>query len=386
MRSSANTIIIEIYTAMPSKLFATFPVLNNTLRYNKIITALIIGGITISLCCCDTTQKQSGRDLDFTDSDFKQIDKPLSEATEIDFVSDSVLKPCNMTSLGNNILAIEDLSYEKMVWLADIANHKLKGYISKGNGPDELLDLTTMTYSDGILSLAGLNDSKVIEYAVDHDSMKIAPVARTILPYKAPMRSLRMNDSIIFSLAPGFSGDRFYLYNKIDSSYTADSEFPLSKSEIAVEPDNSFFQADIAIGLDGKLIVLANRSWNILEFYDVAADTWLTLYGPSESAAEIRKVNDGAVSLYSQSPRWHSWDQVVVGKKDVYVGYNGSCLADKEDEDTGVTRIYTFSHDGTPGRIYQFESPIVSFTIDEQARRIYVIHDLPEPTLVYYNL
>ncbi len=368
------------------KIFAPFSVLKNSLRYNRIITALIIGTLAVSLCCCDSTRPQGNGDLDFTDSDFKQIAKPLSEPTEIDFISDSVLKPCNITPLGDNILAIENLGHEKMVWLADIAKHKLKGYISMGNGPDELLDLTTMSYSDGILSVAGVNDSKVIEYAVDHDSLKITPLVRTILPYKAPLRSLRMNDSIIFSLAPGFSGDRFYLYNKIDSSYTADSEFPLTQSEITVEPDNSFFQADIAIDHDGKLIVLANRSWNILEFYDVAADTWLTLYGPSESAAEIRKVNDGAVSFYSQSPRWHSWDQVVVGKKDVYVGYDGSCLADKEDVDTGVTRIYTFGHDGTPGRIYQFESPVVSFAIDEQAQRIYVIHDLPEPTLVYYNL
>ncbi|MCM1111076.1 MAG: TolB-like 6-bladed beta-propeller domain-containing protein [Clostridium sp.] len=296
------------------------------------------------------------------------------------------MKPYKIAALGNDKLAIEDLGHNRMVWIVDIDAQQAKSFVPRGIGPDELLDLSTMSYANGILTVAGLNDSKIIDYSVDPDSISICQIAKTTLPYHSPLRSLRLNDSIVFSLSPAFTGDRYYFYNRKDSTYSATTDFPLDKEKIGANPDNAFFQAEIAVSENGSLVVVANRDWDILEFYDVDADKWKIIYGPEVNNAEIKKIENGMVSFFRQTPKYYSWETVAVGKEKVYVGYNGSCLREKGDEDTGVAEILTFDYSGNPDKIYRFDIPVISFAIDEQAKRIYAIHNIPDPTLVYYNL
>lgn len=345
---------------------------------------IFIGLSLLAISC--SNNEQLGWRNDFTDSDFEHIDIDLSSGVPLTFLEDSILKPWKIVMLDNNILAVEEKGSDRMVWMVDMDKQKCHGHITRGSGPDELLDITTMNYSDGILTLAGLNDNKVMECRVLYDSLDLKPVNHTVLPYKGALRSISMDDEHIFSIAPAFSGDRYYIYNRIDSTYSSLKSFPLDSTYIGVTPDNAFFQADIAINRNRSHIAVANMSWNIIEIFDIASNKWTTLFGPTQSEAKVSLENMGMVKGYRQNPMWITWRNISMGENSIYIGYDGSCLNNRDDRESGHKSIYTFDYSGQPLKIYHFDHPFLYFTIDEVNGYIYLTQENPEPTIIRYNL
>lgn len=288
--------------------------------------------------------------------------------------------------LDNGFVAVEEIGASKMLHIVDMKNQRCRSHIAKGVGPNELLDLTTMTYSDSILTLAGLNDDKVLEYVILYDSLDLKPLNHTVLPYQGALRSISMDKERIFSIAPAFSGDRYYIYNRTDSTYSPIKSFPLDSTQIGVIPDNAFFQAELAINRNRSHIVVANMKWNILEIYDIASNKWITLYGPTPSEAKVSLESMGMIQGYRQTPQWITWRNITMGEKTIYIGYDGSCLNSREERESGHRAIYTFDYSGRPMKIYHFDEPFIYFTIDEENGYMYVIQQTPEPTIIRYNL
>lgn len=347
---------------------------------------IIIPLLLIFIHSCNTTENKEWH-CDFTADDFERIEMTVNDDGKVlDFTEELLGKPSMLTMLDNNCIAVKDRGNDKMVWLINLDNEEAKSFVPRGEGPEELLDLTTMSYHDGILSLAGLNDSKVLDFKVDYDSLNLTLSNQLVLPYSCPFRSLHLNDSVIFSLGTSFTGDRYHIYNMVDSAYETFRSFPLDSAYIGMSPDNSFFQADVDINRNKNKIVMTNRYWGIIEFIDGNSGKCTRLYGPIKTEAKVVKKTRGDSYSFRQEPRWSIWDEVYAGQDKIYIGYNGNCEKSKEDSFGEVKEIYTMNYDGKPDRIYSFDEAIVSFTIDEKNGFIYIIHELPERVLVRYPL
>ncbi|MCM1331933.1 MAG: TolB-like 6-bladed beta-propeller domain-containing protein [Bacteroides sp.] len=346
----------------------------------------LISIFVIFIQSCSITENNEWH-CDFTTDDFERIEMTVDNNGEaLDFTENILMNPSIVTLLDSNCLAISEVGSDKMMWLIDLDAKRANGFITRGSGPEELLDLTTMSYHDGILSVAGLNDSKVLDFKVNYDSLKLDLVNHTVLPYIQPMRSIHLNDSVILSLATPFSGDRYYVYNMLDSTYESSGDFPLDSTLIEMKPDNAFIQADIAVNREKNIMVVANRWWGIIEICDLNSGEWNRYFGPVPTEAVVVKEQHGNVSRYKQKPDWSAWDEVYAGQNRIYLGYNGKCRKSSKESFGEVKEIYTMSYDGKPDRIYSFDEAIVGFTIDEKNGFIYIIHELPEPILVRYPL
>lgn len=345
----------------------------------------ILIGLSLFVVSCSHNE-QSGWRNDFSNDDFEQIDRKLSSGVPMTFLEDSILRPWKIVMLDSNLLAVECKSSNRMIYLVDMEKQKCHGHISRGSGPDELYDITTISYSDSILTLTGLSDDKVLEYSVLYDSLDLKPVNHAVLPYHGALRSVNIDDEHIFSIAPAFSGARYYIYNRTDSTYSSINSFPLDSLDIGITPDNAFFQAEIAINRNRSHLVVANMNWNVIEIYDIASNKWTKLFGPTQSEAQVSLENSGMVKGFKQTPMWIAWRNVFMGETTIYIGYDGSCLNDRDDRESGHRAIYTFDYLGQPKKIYHFDTPFLYFTVDEVNGYIYLTQDNPEPAIIRYNL
>lgn len=193
-----------------------------------------------------------------------------------------------------------------------------------------------------------------------------------------------IGDNTVMSVAGPFTGDRYYMYHRNDSTYENFGEFPLDSISIGMKPDNAFFQVTLDMSNDRKHLVVANQDWNIIEIYDNENGRWKVIQGPTPTIAKIVLETNGMVGAYKQRPHYMSWRWVSAGKNEFYVAYDGICLSENT-EITNPKSIYSFDYSGNPKKIYHFDSPVSSFAIDDEHGFIYVIQDTPEPNLIRYK-
>lgn len=337
------------------------------------------------LYSCSDNRKQNWQ-CDFTADDFERVNLTLNEGSEVN-IGDAILgRPVLIQLLDKGILAVSDSKSDNMAWLIDMENNKSKGILNRGEGPEELTELTTMSSHGNRLSVASMNDGKLLCFNVNADSLSLELSTGIRLPYQ-PLRSIFVNDSVTFSIAPTFTGHRYNIYHTNDSSVEYYDIFPLDSAFIEMRPDNTVFQSNITLSPDGKLIAIACMQWNTIELIDIDKNEIKVIYGPEPTYASIAKKDRGMAYSYVQNPRWYTWHcQPVLSNDRMYFGYDGYCRKENDQQEHGNKFIYSFSREGKPLKIYNFDTVFTSFTVDEENNCFYVVHNEPEPTIIKYPL
>lgn len=339
-------------------------------------------GIVVLTSCSQSKETDSSA-LDFTLEDFESFNF-TDEDGDIITPDDLTLgKPYLLSVLSDSVIAIQDNATSNMVTFLNLSNGKFTQGIRQGNGPEELLQITTMMRYKNLLWVAGMDDGKVLAFEFDADSMKTTMRNSTSLSMN-PARTIVIDDDDLFVLAPFFSGDRYYRIrtNTVDTI----RKFPMDSVTLGVPSDNSYLQADMSISPDHKHIMISNRDWNILEIYDISTGDIRTLRGPIEQNAKVRRQDIGMGYRYIQTPIWFMYNGNSADNSGFYVGFSGSEIKAKEDLGTYPQTILSFDWNGNPRKAYHFDSPIINFTIDEKNGVLYAIQDMPDPVVVRYTL
>lgn len=321
--------------------------------------------VSLSLFISCSQLKNRDTQCDFTDADFEVENMSVNGAEQIETGYIALKKPSKLQFINDSILAVADSKGQNLLWLINHKRNLTTSVLSRGEGPEDLIELTTITYPNDELNVAGLNDGKILRFDIEMDSLNIRFIGGVKVPYQ-PLRSVMIDDSVVFSLAPTYSGHRYNLFNMNDSTVEYIDEFPMDSIYLGAEPDNMFMQSDIDITPDGKLIVIANRFWPVIELFDVTNQKIKRLMGPVVSDAKVIKEYFGESYSYVQKPRWYMWDGVVATSNTIYIGYNGYVRRNDENDNVkdAVTKIYSFDTQGRPQKIYTFDMPILSFTVD----------------------
>lgn len=345
----------------------------------------LIFGIIFMMTCCSKSNNSETKS-DFSDEDFEIIQLSIKN-TELITPGDIMLRrPYMIQVINDSILAVADSRNQSLVYLINQVSNTGRNVVERGEGPEELTELTTMIYNNGELSASGFNDGKILRFDIDCDSLNLKLSNSAKVPFQ-PLRSLMINDSTVFALSPNFSGHRYSVYH-VDNGMTEHiDKFPLDSITLNVNPDNNFMQADVSISPDNKHIAIANRYWPIIEIIDTDGFDIRKYLGPMPVSGEIEKVENDNYYSYSQKPKCHMWDGIEIKNKSIYAGFNGYCrFPGEENNNPGVKRIYSFSIKDGPQKIYCFDSPIDAFTVDEDNNVIYTIQNNPEPSIMKYNL
>lgn len=342
---------------------------------------LLLGLVVVT--SCSQNKETDSSTLDFTLDDFETVNFTNEEGDIVTPDNLTLGRPYLIAALSDSVIAVQDNATSNMVTFLNTSNGKFTEGIRQGNGPEELLQITTMMPYKDMLWVAGMDDGKVSAFKFDADSMKTSMQKSTRLSMN-PARSIVIEDDDLFVLAPFFSGDRYYRVraNAVDTI----RKFPMDSIALGAPCDNSYLQVDMSISPDHKHIMISNRNWNILEIYDTDTGNIKIARGPVEQNATVRRHDVGIGYRYVQTPMWFMYNGNSAGDTGFYVGFTGTEIKAKEDLNSYPKTILSFDWKGKPLKAYHFESPIINFTVDEGNGFLYAIQEMPDPVVVRYTL
>lgn len=350
------------------------------------IVIFFLSCIAFNSCKTAVGKGDDGNILDFTLDDFREMNLSGVERRVITDDPDLVGKAREIRIVNDSIVLIRQHS-PSLVSFYYIGSGRSGTAITQGGGSLEMSMVGNMYAEDeGKLWVFGVDDMKV---------MKLTFIPGNEKPYdseyvaKAPCPSLRgvaLSDSLFMTLPAVADGQRLLIFDRDRNPVDTLGVFPEVNKNEGVVLHNLVFQSDIDYDKGNGHAVLANRSWNQIEIYDINDGEVIARRGPIEVRSEIKDDSSSGMNRMSQIPLWFIYDGICAGPSTFVVGYIGIEVKEEKDFDRHIGRLLEFDWAGNPLRSYRLPDEIMAFDIDFKNGRLYTIENCPEPSVVCYDV
>lgn len=342
---------------------------------------IIIAGCLFSC----KSNNESAADITFDFDDFSQVDLS-SKGIRISDNPDILGIVSNIKVVNDSIIAISQRSGQSHVILYNINTDKWQTAVKRGDGPDEMLNVTSLSAdSDGQLWMSGLMDRKIMTAKwndADGDGIREFKMKS---PYDL-LRGVSDGEGGIIGFPASLDNLRAIHLNSNGITLDSLSQFPITILPDSVSPNNFMFQADMAYCPQNKKLAIANRSWNLIEIFSLDNGNYISLKAPLKDDIMIRESNRGNGVSYNPSPLWFTFSNVSTCEQSFMVGYLGVKVEKDEDFDRQISQLLEFAWDGKPMNQYLLNSEALAFDVDFKNQVIYIIENNPDPVLMKYEL
>lgn len=343
--------------------------------------------VSLLLLCSCSVNKSYVEDgvIKYSLNDFKSVKINNNAGT---LVSDDVSfgRSAFIKAVNDSIIAVKLTRSPEQVILHNLNSGKNQTAVITGKGPLEMLRVATMSITaDGDLMLVGSRDKKVMRtHWNDSDTIGMTKF-ECFLPEDV-MNGVSANSGKVIGIPFFLDNTRAIITTPNDSSYITFGSFPSIEMPDSVKANNSIFQSDIAYSYKNNCAILTNKSWNIIELYNLENGVSKTLVGPDEINARIieKKIPNGR--YFQQDPFWIYFKCVSAGPDTFSVGYIGTKVKKEDDFEKKINRILEFDYSGKPLRCFSFDHDIDAFDIDYSNRIIYTIEEKDDPLIMKYTL
>lgn len=351
--------------------------MNKNTLFCIICSALLLGA-------CENKERNVSDDVKIFDlSQFQNID--LSEGKVVTDDPDIMSMPRNITLVNDSIIAICQARSNSQVVLYNMKTGEWQTAIKRGEGPLEMLNVTSMSVdSANTLWVSGLHDKKIMTTRWNSEGNE----AITELKYHSPedlLRSVTDNKEGMIGMPISTRNIRAIRLNHMGEATDTLGAFPSATLSDSVFPTNFMYQADIAYSADNEKLVIANKSWNEIGIYPVTDRGEIILKYPLEEELVIKESVRGIGRAYNPYPMWFVFSGVRAYDNGFAVGFIGVKPKSRDDFNAGIKKILELDWAGNPKRSFSFDESITTFEIDVKNNIIYTIEDRPDPTLVKYE-
>ncbi|MCM1111000.1 MAG: TolB-like 6-bladed beta-propeller domain-containing protein [Clostridium sp.] len=287
-------------------------------------------------------------------------------------------------AINNSAIAICQNRQDAHVIIYNPETDSAQTVIKRGDGPDEMLRVSTMsTGPEGTLWLSGMMDKKVVSVRMDNGVAVTSPEFR--LPEDFLRGATDGNNGII-GLPATRRDCRLARVDQSGQIVDTLGVFPSVESEAEVSPSNFMFQSDIAYLPETEKAVVVCKSWNFIDIVDTRKNETISLTWPLDEPIKLEKFEMGAMVSYNPKPMWLMFSGVDVTPKSIFVGYIGKKVESPEDIDTYSKTILEFDWNGKPVNKYEFENGIVAFSVSADGNNLYTVENDPDPIMYKYSL
>ena len=241
-----------------------------------------------------------------------------------------------------------------------------------------------MSCDGEIIDIVDLATSTVYRYSLQDfiDSKTPTPINRVKLEKQVFICAQQVNNDIY-----GYSYGTDKRLNKFDDAGKKVGElidYPDSKKEYTDnEKMDAFYMKFINDGADK--IALCHYMTDLIEIYDKNGVLQKSIHGPDHFLAHFKQRQDGPLgSLPIKGMNRDAYMSPRNASNGFFVLYNGGYIDDL-DHTSWCNNLFSFSWDGIPQKVYLFDDPIFSFSVDEGNRKIYGISNTPEYHIVEYS-
>lgn len=326
----------------------------------------------------------------FTDNDIKEINKVNGEIFNDKFIG----YPVRVIAIDTFLIAI-DMKKDTIFHLFSTKSKSYLGnFISRGNGPDELITCSSITPSNKprYFWAFDISSRKFTEYSIDSFFTNNKKSDKTIDFNKIKSELVGISqpqwisDSTLICNSLFKCNERFFIFDK---------ELNLKKkvynNNINIYnkfPDNvlgDIFSTFMSVKPDKSKIAIAGRYLDLLEIYDSDGNLLVMTKGPTKDfnfQFDIESsLNRGSMVKLPETRR--GYIGIKTTNNCIYLLYSGK--ERKNPNHYSYSNIlYTFDWNGNPLNKYELDAQVASFEIDEKENKIYALH--PDAYIITYNM
>jgi hypothetical protein len=258
--------------------------------------------------------------------------------------------------------------------------------VKKGRGPHESLFISTLSIVDDNIWAYGAQLAKLLQLSQD-SSGHFSIINEFSIPDQSFQCVALQND--LFA-ATSFTKDRVSYYNNqgvlLYSTTTMPNEADVSENGAL---SNVVFQTDLAASADGKKVLVANKSIDMIECYSDMGDSLFYVSGPDGFRPELKVKENGGMKTFPLFPYCFAYATIRAVGEEVWASYIGQMSDGKTRFDFSSmvpNQIYCFSSEGVPIRKLELDKKFVSFTINTEKTKLYCLLNNPSIEILEFDI
>ena len=347
------------------------------MKSQSVCTLILL--MTILIGCTDASRKEAPVTIDLQHQEISLPDLIIGG-------------PRGMVKKGNYLIVL-DWSTKYFYHLIDLKNKEYKAkFIRKGQGPNELIDPW---------NIHSFDEKSPYYYSLQKGMHLIRFCFDTLTTQLSMEKYMKIDRSrsLVFDLAPlsnelfvgnGIFDDvMFKTYSPKDSSGLAFGEYPYKDFEekrISNRQRAMAYQGNIKAN-NQNCFAYATHNAEQIYFYELQNGQAVELGRVNEGFAEYEPAG-GRSGISVAHNALHPWIFVDLEVSDnyVYALYSGRTFAEYKLECQLGESIRVYDWHGNLKKEYRLDVPVLNICVDEKGKRIYAFANIPDPTLVYFDL
>mgnify|MGYP003295479218 CR=1 FL=1 len=291
---------------------------------------------------------------------------------------------------GNNLVILDFKQDSIFHWIDLNRNHYIGMYGVKGQGPDEFVYPSSLN-SQGNLQMAcfdnGKREVRMLHLNLAENEMGFSSLVKTTGSIKFDIVPLSKSR---FVLNGEINGAMFALLNENGEVMSLSDGYPYKDDAESLIP--SRFRA---LAYQGTLRVNSNayfayaiRGAKQLHLYQVESDEIKKIGEVIEGYGHYTPNMDteGSYSVMNDGNFPECYLDLAVSDNFVYALYSGRSFNEYKISAFEGEMIYVYDWFGNPVKAYRLDVPISHFCVDEFEKKIYAIANIPEPTIVKFEM
>ncbi|WP_158602663.1 BF3164 family lipoprotein [Proteiniphilum sp. X52] len=310
---------------------------------------------------------------------------------ELTYESDYLMGSSGKMLISDSVLITLDYNNERMFHVFDIKNNKYINNLGvKGQGLNEFLHPYSLIHHSHIDFLSyDLLDNSLKKIRID-SLMKGAIFYEKMISFNSISNSMviptKHNHYVGFGL---YESNMFKLIDADGEDIGLFMDFPTDKETKKIDHRNVAlgYQGSLAINPDGDKLVYASLYGTILGIYNIkeksVSQEFLLVYDYPQFTVQNE---GGSMSSPITKDGISAFTDIYVTDKYIYALYSGKTISKLGAKAFEAQYIYVFNWKGTPLICYHLDIPVNNIAIDPDNKKIYAISNLPEPTLVEFEI
>lgn len=337
-------------------------------------------GIFILFSC-----SQKDKYLDAQSFDFNDFETEIELKGKVLEFDDLIMNPSGL-QVYDSILMTLEYSGERLCNVYNLNTKKKIGErLTRGQGPNEMLMPSFIDNDGESVQMIDMATSTIYKY----DLMDFIENADP-----QPISKIKLAESINSDIQ--LIGDKFvgYPYFKQHQLYVFDIEgkkvgefadFPRSSIDYSdMERTDAYYMGFASNGIDR--IAICYYMTDLIEIYDSFGVLKNSMHGPEHFFSHFKEVHD-ANGITSQQVKGKNRDAYFSPRSagnQLFVLYNGGYV-DEKGHSSYCKKLFSFSWDGIPQRIYVLNDAIFTFCVDKKKNKIYGVGNYPDNHIVEYS-
>lgn len=336
----------------------------------------------ISIASCNSKKEKYEHATTFTYHDFSA--KKDLKATKLEFDS-LIMLPMDLLAFDSVLITIES-GKEKIFHVYNIKKGThINACIRRGQGPEDMLQPEFMNSDGKYLRIIDLATSTVYEYDKEDfiTNPQPKPMNRIKLEKQIFLTAQQIKDKI---MGCSYAGDkRLYVFDLNGKEINSIIDYPpttIPQSEI--EKRDAYYMKFISNEIDR--IALCYYMTDLIEIYDLEGALLKRLHGPEQFFSRFKEYHDGKY-IGASPEKGLNRDAYMCPRNagdEFFVLFNGGYI-DEPNHTTSCKKLFSFTWDGIPNKMYNLDDPIFSFSVDSKNKKIYGISETPEFHIVTYS-